>query len=426
MKHEPGLQEDAKNLSLVTASGLAAVLLTLGLLANQVRATPERVVVHEAQPVVVEVVEIPEVVEPEPVVEVTRVPLNGAQRLYGTVRTVYGSEFTGFIRWDRNEGSTVDLLDATKARRRGSSSQSGIRFGHVESIEPLDGHSALFTLRSGDRVKLGSNASDLGNGLRALVVDEGNGHIAEFSWRDLDEVRFLDPEGETPSENRLYGTLMTRDGMRFSGFITWDVDEIYTTDILDGDLDGERLKIEFGDIARIERHSSWGAQVTLRDGESMILEGTNDVDSSIRNISVSDPTLGQVLLEWRDFDMVEFHAQDDPALLRFDGGRELQGTVVTQDGRELSGTITWDADEQFTWEILQGDVGSVQFSIEFGNIDTIERNDSGARVTLLDGRMFDLRNGNDIDHGNRGISIRTDGREFEIAWRDFASLRLDH
>ena len=313
MRHEPGLKEDAKNLSLVTGSALVAALLTIGLLANQMRAAraPEPVV-RTVQSIVVEIVEIPEVVEPEPVVAVVA-PLSGSNRLYGTVTTVYGSEFTGYIRWDRNEGSWVDLLDASKPRRRGGSSVSGIRFGHVDRIDVVDRSSARFTLKSGDEMVLNSRASDLGTQLRSLVVDEGAGNVAEFEWRDLEVIDFSEPGSRGPSESRLFGTLTTRTGAQFTGYITWDVDEIYSTDILDGDLDGRRMEVPFGTIESIERHSSWGARVTLKTGESMILEDTNDVDSSIRNISISDPALGQVLLEWDDFDMVRFHGTDDEA-----------------------------------------------------------------------------------------------------------------
>lgn len=425
MRREPGLKEDAKNLSLITGSALVAALLTIGLLANQMRAAPQpETVVRTVQPVVIEVVEIPEVVEievrPEPVV--APIPLTGAERLYGTVRTVYGSQFTGYLRWDRNEGSTVDLLDASKPRRRGGSSVSGIRFGHVDRIEVLDGRSAQFTLKSGDQIELTSSASDLGSGLRSLVVDEGDGNVAEFEWRDLEEIDFSEPGAQPPAENRLYGTLTTRAGMQFTGYVTWDVDEIYSTDLLDGDADGHRHKIPFGEISTIERHSSWGARVTLRSGESMILEDTNDVDSSIRNISISDPNLGQVLLHWDEFDMVEFHGLRDEALIQFDGGDRISGTVVTRDGDAYTGDLVWDNDEEFTWEMLNGDLDDVEFNVEFGNIERIVKTRSGADVTLYDGRTFELSGSNDVDHGNRGIRIRTDGREFEIDWEDFAEV----
>ncbi len=346
-------------------------------------------------------------------------------RIWGQLHTTSGDVYEGFIRWDRNEGSWVDLLDASKPRRRGGSSISGIRFGHIDRMDVIDHQSALFTLKSGNEMVLTARASDLGTGLRALIVDEGHGDIAELSWRDLESVDFSQPGARGPSESRLYGTLTTRSGMQFTGYVTWDIDEIYSTDILDGDLDGRRMQIPFGEIRSIERHSSWGARVTLKSGESMILEDTNDVDSSIGNISISDPALGQILLEWDDFDMVEFHGTaDEAAFTRFDGGRPIHGTVITERGDSYTGDIVWDADEAFTWEMLNGEIGDVEFNVEFGNIERIVKTRSGADVTLLDGRILGLSGSNDVDHGNRGIRIRTDGREFEVDWNDFAELRL--
>ena len=157
-----------------------------------------------------------------------RAPLTGINRLYGTVTTVYGSEFTGYIRWDRNEGSWTDLLDATKPRRRGGSSVSGIRFGHVDRIDVTGRRSATFTLRNGERMELTANASDLGSGLRSLVVEEADGQMVEFEWRDLETVDFEAPGSTPPMESRMHGTLRTRSGLEFTGYVTWDVDEIYS------------------------------------------------------------------------------------------------------------------------------------------------------------------------------------------------------
>jgi hypothetical protein len=423
MEHEPGLREDAKNLSVVSGSAILAALITLGLVVNQLTAAPEETVVREIQPVVIEVVEVAEPEAPEPVV--VEAPLSGTNRLYGTVTTVYGSEFTGYIRWDRNEGSWTDLLDATKPRARGGSSISGIRFGHVDRIDVLGRNSAMFTLKSGDQVELMGNASDLGTGLRALIVDEGYGRTAEFDWRDLETVDFTPPGSTPPSESRLFGTLTTRNGLEFTGYVTWDVDEIYSDDILDGNVDGRRARIPFGEIASIERESSWGSRVTLHDGQVMILEGTNDVDASIGGISISDAALGQIKMGWDEFDNVRFHGTvDESAFAHFDGGRPIEGTVTTEYGESYTGRITWDADEAFTWEMLQGEINDVEFHVEFGNIEGIVKTDRGSLVHLVDGRVFELRDSNDVDRGNRGITIRTDGRDYEVDWSDFAEMRL--
>ena len=38
----------------------------------------------------------------------------GPDRIWGRVETITGEIHEGFIRWDRNEGSWVDLLNGTK------------------------------------------------------------------------------------------------------------------------------------------------------------------------------------------------------------------------------------------------------------------------------------------------------------------------
>ncbi|MDH3270317.1 MAG: hypothetical protein OEN56_03230 [Gemmatimonadota bacterium] len=418
MRHEPGLKEDAKNLSVVAGSAALAALLTIGFIAARTTAEP----IRDIRPVVVEVEVQPVVMEPVAKVEpAPRAPLTGIDRIYGTVTTVHGTEFTGFIRWDRNEGSWTDLLDALKPRHRGGSSISGIRFGHVAHLEVLDRDAALLTLRNGEQIELNGNASDLGSGLRALIVTEADGSQAEFEWRDLQTIDFESAGSTSPLEQRLHGTVTTQSGLEFTGYVTWDVDEIYSTDVLDGDSDGTRMEIRFGDIASIERYASWGSRVTLSDGRTYVLEGTNDVDASISGIEVSDATLGSVKLDWRSFDKVRFHEPSgDVSDANFDGGSTIRGTVISLDGYQREGEIVWDDDERFTWEMLNGELDGIEFHIEFGNIYHIERVGDGAVVTLRDGRSFELSNSNDVDRGNRGITIRTDGRDYDVRWSDFA------
>ncbi len=431
---EPTRKEDAKNLSLIGGAALAGLLVTLGFIAGQAASVKYRVVVPEVEvipdpaPAPVVVTEVVEPPPPPPPVEPPPVMVTGNHRLYGTVVTRRGAEYTGYIRWDRNEGSWADQLDAAKVGRRGRVSRtSGIRFGHVDRIEVLSSDRALFTLRSGEEVELGARATDLGSGLRALEVHGPNGRLAEFDWSDLDMIDFQPaPEDVLPAEARMYGTLTTRSGLDFTGYITWDVDEIYSTDVLDGEDRGYDREIPFGDIERIERNSHSSARVTLLDGEEMVLRGTNDVDDSNRGITVSDPGLGQIEVQWDDFDQVRFHGADSHARLEtFDGGQPIRGTVVTESGEEISGNIRWDNDEAFSWEMLDGEYRDVEFSVEFGNIARIVRTNWGAEVTLKDGRSFELSDSNDVDDDNGGISVYGEGLDWEVDWDDFVELRLE-
>ena len=435
--------------------GLLLVTFAIGQSAPEVPVAPDPVPIDV--PLLIEPVVVEEIVLLPPPVPEPVAPLALANnRLYGTVVTRRGERFEGYIRWDRNEGSWADLLDASKrysrlrardngdrAERRlrirgvriswrdndlSSSVTSGIRFGHIRRIEVLDRRSALFELKSGEEMELRGNATDLGSSLRRLIVTGPDGEEEHFRWSDLDLIEFESaPEGQAPGEERLFGTLITRSGAEFTGYVAWDVDEIYSTDILDGDQDGREREIQFGDIELIERYSSRAARVVLDDGEEMILRGTNDVDGRNSGISISDQRLGQIKVDWDEFDQLRFHpAESHLGYDGFDGGRLLYGTLTTLDGSELTGEIRWDNDEAYTWEMLNGEADGADFDIEFGQIESIEhRSHRGATVTLLDGRVFQLSGSNDVDDGNRGIYLSDeDGDLTVVDWSDFEGIRF--
>lgn len=308
--------------------------------------------------------------------------------------------------------------------------QSGIRFGHVRRIEPTSSRSARVILKNGEEVRFDARATDLGSGLRALVVDDPAGGSMELRWRDLASVEFepAAPSAAEPRARRLYGTLVTTSGREFTGHVTWDVDEIHTTDVLDGDDHrGVDREIAFGRIASIARNDARSARVVLQDGETLVLRGSNDVDRSNRGIAVSDPALGQVSVPWEHLVEVRFdEARGGAGYETFDGGRPLRGVVTTRTGQELRGTVRWDDDEAFSWEILNGSERGVELHVELGNVASIERGDGrGAIVELRDGRRFALTGSNDVESGNRGISI-FDGRvHHEVDWEDFESVRFE-
>ncbi len=387
--------------------------------------------------------------------------------IYGKIYTVDNEEFEGFIRWDRNEGSWDDIIDGNKDLDRhkkrhtskyrdrrdrnkkvevfgitvysednngwnwvSSSAQSGMRVGHLKSIIPDSDDGAVFVLKSGEEVYLEQGSTDIGDDIREIIVDDEDEGTLELYWDDIERIDFASSgRAECPFGDRLYGTVMTRRGDEFSGFICWDMDEIYSTDVLDGREKRRKREIEFGDIEKIERRSSSSATVTLKSGKVMRLDDSNDVNSSNRGVVISDFKLGRVVVEWDDFDYVVFSAAPRPQEYDdFDGGRKLEGTVYTEDGEKYTGKIRWDDDEEYTWELLDGNNHGVEFDIEFGMIASIEKTSySSSRVTLKDGRSFKLRDSNDIDGDNKGIFIYdNDDDEVVVDWEDFEKVDFSH
>ena len=293
----------------------------------------------------------------------------------------------------------------------------------------IDDDAALFTLKSGETVELDGGSSDVGTGVREIIIEDLDEGEIELVWDDIERIDFMQGDGSLVSNlgERLYGTLTTRRGDEYTGYVCWDIDELFTRDILDGDLKGRRRKIKFGKIQSIERYSSSGATVTLNNGDELLLRGTNDVDDDNSGIIISDLGFGQVIVDWDEFDRLDFHEEPEPVRYdHFDGGHEMRGTVFTEDGEKYTGTIRWDDDEEYSWELLDGNYRDVEFDIEFGLIKEIAKKSYRSSViTVWDGRTFRLRGSNDVDEDNKGIFITTsDGDEIEVDWEDFERVEF--
>ncbi len=388
-----------------------------------------------------------------------------AGRIYGRVVTKEGQVYQGLIRWGSNEASHFDLLDGSKrmpernrevAERAGileekrnrevrflgykifewdegedfpSVAQSGIRFGHIQRIEPLSRSRARLILKSGEEVVL-QGSVDIGSGIRKVIIEDPSHGKKELDWDEIDVVEFLEDDSGQESEfgSRLYGTLVAAEGAGFTGFISWDVDEILSEDVLDGDVDGEKRRVKFGDISSIERADSRSAWVTPKSGARFRMSGSNDVNKDNRDILVVDPGLGQVRVEWEEFSKVVFLAVPADLSFRLDGGHLLKGTVRTESGDAHTGTIRWDNDEEYSWEILDGEYRGLDFDVELGLVQSIEKKSRDSSVvTLLDGRTFELEGSNDVDSGNKGIFVTlANGEEIAIRWNDFNRVEFEH
>lgn len=253
-----------------------------------------------------------------------------------------------------------------------------------------------------------------------------------------------DPRGH------LYGTIETTSGNRYTGVLRWGDEEAFWDDLFNGSKGDEpatgdlprgykrtprrvevfgleisgpwkreweqrQLEIRFGDLAEIRPRGDDRAEITLRNGETMRIEGgSNDFDGEIE---VWDATLGKVDVDWNRIRTVKFAAT--PAGARPEGQR-LKARVKTSSG-EFSGWLAWDNDERLTGDKLDGEGEDGDVSIEMGRIRSIERRSRrSSTVHLLDGRTVELSGTNDVDSSINGIVIEDPrvGR-VEIAWDVF-------
>jgi len=378
-------------------------------------------------------------------------------RIYGKIYTDRGDILEGPIRWDKNEASWDDMLDGYKEQSRkakqdkrhkyrdqgsqvkifgltiykdgsswSSSRQSCIAFGHIKKLTPDSDNGATLLLKNGEEAYLQNSSTDLGSGIREIIIEDADEGEIELDWYDIDYIEFFDGGSvESSFGKRLFGTVTTSKAGEYTGWICWDVDEVFDTDIIDGRDKKRKRKIKFSQIARIEKISSQASLIVTTDGKEIRLDDSNDVDSGNRGIVISDRKLGRVVVNWDEFESLDLKNPSDADYISyddFDGTGQLNGTVYDEDGEAFSGKIRWDNDEEYGWEVLDGDYRGVQFDIAFENIKSVEKLSSrSSRVTLWDGRQFKLRDSNDVNDENNGIFVAagSDKDDVVIDWEDF-------
>ncbi|MBE0565495.1 MAG: hypothetical protein IH621_06055 [Krumholzibacteria bacterium] len=381
-------------------------------------------------------------------------PPAGAGCLYGTVTTEDGEAVTGFLRteswdtfWDdvftavRSESpwaGQVDPEELAKERRAEYFREEGLvarlayvlgggdkrgndqrqflcRYGQIARIS-LDRDGAVVETTDGGRHPVGRRSRDLAG---ELTVAAAESLVLDFD--DLREIVFFQaPAGALPPWRRLSGTVTTTAGT-LVGFIRWDLSESVDLDLLDGEDASGDHDLPMGLIASLAKERD-GTRVVLRDGRSLLLTGTNDVNADNRGVAVEVADLGRVTVRWRDFVRADFDlpGASGPARGDFPAGGELTGVVTDKDGRRLAGRLVWDLDEGWTWDLLNGSQGGTEYDLPMAAIARIEPEGDGARVTLRAGTVLLLDEGTDVTAANQGVLVMADGTTVRVPWRRLA------
>jgi hypothetical protein len=385
--------------------------------------------------------------------------------IYGKVTTEDGDTYEGPIRWGKEEVYWTDMFNASKEEnknidylssreldeledRNNYSSNSLINkfiniswddndnrfihefaceFGNIKSMRLRSGSRVELKLKNGEYIDInGSGYNDIG--AKINVLDSELGSI-QLSWSNIDKIEFL------PTPNRLnkkfgeplYGTVESDLG-QFTGYIQWDHDERVGTDVLDGDTNDDDVSIPFDKIESIERDGYSRSIVVLKSGRKLTLRGSNDVDEDNKGIIVTTPGFGRVDLSWGDFDKVTFKEApgSGPTYDSFTTPQKIKGTVKVDNGDSHEGEIIYDLDEEYTFEVLNGEDDDSKYIIPFKNITSIERRGSDrALVTLKGGNTIMLEDAQDVSEKNQGILIKTKTDRVYVPWDRVEKITLD-
>lgn len=378
--------------------------------------------------------------------------------IYGKVTTIDGESFTGQIRWGKEEAYWTDLFNGTKEdnenyrylsrderddlrdrgrRDRGWSSNWNVRwgrddwevthefqarFGDIARIDIKRKSEVELTLRNGDQIYVQDGSNDFGAEIRVMDGELG---MMSFRWSRVETVEFMKTPGNLQSKmgEPLYGTVQFYGG-ELTGFIQWDHDERISTDILDGESRDGNLDIEFGNLKSIERDRG-GSEVVTKSGRELYMRGTNDVNNGNRGIIVTTD-FGRVDIPWREFKKVTF-SQAPKSAKGYDAYatvNKLSGTVTTNNGETLTGTIIYDLDEEFTFEMLQGKDDDVEYIIPMASIKSIQpKNYDNSIITLKNGTELMLGESRDVSEDNDGVLVFTgSGDPTYVFWEDVKEI----
>lgn len=205
-----------------------------------------------------------------------KIRVNGGQPIFGTIETYRKGTFTGFVQWDHDERLGDDKLDGDN--RDGDVS---IPFSQISSIEKK-GNGSIVILNSGREFYL-TNSNDVDNDNRGIIMTvPGIGKI-DIPWKYFVKATFEPAPDSGPSYHDypppvgISGTVYTIREDKISGDIVFDMDESWELEILDGDDDDVEYKIPFRNLKSIEPKNYAYSMVTLKNGDKILLGGTQDV-----------------------------------------------------------------------------------------------------------------------------------------------------
>lgn len=222
--------------------------------------------------------------------------------IYGTVYSEVG-EFTGYIQWDHDERVSTDKLDGDTY-----DDDVSIEFGKIAAIERVGSSRSLVTLNSGRELEL-RGTNDVNDGNRGIIVTVENFGRVDIEWEDFDKVVFKPTSGSGPSyeafgePEKIEGTIYTDGGESYKGEIIYDLDEIYTFELLNGEDDDTKFMLPFKYVKEIEPRGYDKATIKMKDGGRLVLEDTQDV--SDKNTGIVVKTAAQDLyIPWRDIEKI--------------------------------------------------------------------------------------------------------------------------
>ena len=211
----------------------------------------------------------------------------------------------------------------------------------------------------------------------------------------------------------IYGEIHTIDGDKYEGPIRW----------AGGETGAEVYWVEMFNAVKTSNDFT-------KSGRELYMRGTNDVNSGNRGIIVNTD-FGRVDIPWREFKKVDFSETAGPALgyNDFENPKKVTGTVLTTKGESISGTLIYDLDEEYDFEMIQGDDDDIEYFIPLKYISKIiPKNYDNSTIVLKSGKEITLGGSRDVSEDNDGIVVlKGSGNDSQyIFWEDIKEITINN
>ncbi len=225
--------------------------------------------------------------------------------LYGTVET-YDGTFTGYVQWDHDERVSTDKLDGDN-----EDGNVSIEFGKIKSIERAGFRSAV-VLNSGREMMM-SGSNDVNSENRGIIVTNDELGRVDIPWREFKKVTF-EKVGEKPrtfesfkNQKELNAKVTTTNGETLTGRIIFDMDESYTYEILHGKKEDIEYLISFDNISRIAPKNYDSSEITLKNGDKIVLGDSQDVSDKNYGVLVFEDKNRPTYIRWDKVKEITFN-----------------------------------------------------------------------------------------------------------------------
>lgn len=301
------------------------------------------------------------------------------------------------------------------------------RFGDISFIHVTGASQAQIYLKSGSKIRVIAQRENKHLGKDIAIY---NGKLKKVKWDEISRINFRStPENFHPFKGKLlYGTVTTSAGNDLTGFIQWDTLKFLTTQHLEGRIGNntENSELKFETIQSIEKKNE-GAVVELKSDKKVWLRGKDGASFLNRGIVVMHPLWGRAIVDKKAFRAVRFmEVPHDLGYQRYSRPNRIYATVRTTDGKIYKGNCTFDLDEDWSMELLEGSSNDVHFQIPFHQVSKIMPVNPGeSKVILKNDKTLSLRSHNDITERNWGVIVWLANSKYQyIPWNKVSEIHF--